>query len=327
MAIAVHLVAVLAIRRPSPQSAPKKEDGTPIELEIKSPTLPVEDAPRELSRTPLPEGTSTAARTRSAVASAARKETRESGAGTSEKAKGTVNAKGWTFDPRKPVDVTAPEVIREAAGRVRGDVVEHRAAGASQTGGLAEGLDAHDAAIGMGRSGHIVSALELATAGGEAPAEGNATFEVSVGSNGGVSVALLNASQAFEAWVKVGETLRASIDPKRVRVPPGARAWRVVATVEAKLQYPNGDNPKNMGTKVEGAAPELIENKHRTSVEDPPIVFKKMPGVTLAHAGKVCNVSITLGLVSGISGGCDPSNIGTHTLRVVSSHVVREGRL
>ena len=123
----------------------------------------------------------------------------------------------------------------------------------------------------------------------------------------------------------------ASLDPKRVRIPPGARGWHVVAMVEAKVQYPNGVDPKKLGTHVSGSAsPALEENKHRTSVEDAPLVFKKMPGITVAHAGKVCSVAVTLGLSFsplGISGGCDPSNIGTHALRVVRSHVVSEGRL
>ena len=175
----------------------------------------------------------------------------------------------------------------------------------------------------------MVSALEVAAASTEAP-EGSATFDVAIDAGGHVSVALLSASAAAAAWSKVGAAAGASLDPKRVRIPPGAHGWHVVAMVEAKVQYPNGLDPKKLGTHVE-ASPDLAleENKHRATIEDPPIVFKKLPGVTIAHAGKVCSVAISLGLsfASGISGGCDPSNAGANPLRVVRSHIVSEGRL
>jgi hypothetical protein len=53
----------------------------------------------------------------------------------------------------------------------------------------------------------------------------------------------------------------------------------------------------------------------------------KVPAITLAHAGKVCSVRISLGLTSPIAGVCDPTNIGMHPLRVVHGHIVSEGRL
>jgi hypothetical protein len=243
---------------------------------------------------------------------------------------------GWTFDPRMPADVLAPNAIAQAvreahpAAEPAGQPGAARApTGVSKTGGLAEGLDAHDASIGLGRGGPVVSALEVAAASSEAP-DGSATFDVTIDAGGRVSVALLGASASAGAWSKVGAAVRASLDPSRLRIPPGAGGWHVVATVEAKVQYPNGVDPKKLGTRVEGSSSlALEENKQRATVEDPPIVFKKTPGITVAHAGKVCSVAVTLGLsfASGISGGCDPSNIGAHTLRVVRSHVVSEGRL
>jgi hypothetical protein len=141
-------------------------------------------------------------------------------------------------------------------------------------------------------------------------------------------VALLDASSASERWAKVGASLRSSLDPKRVRIPPGADGWHVVATVEANVRYPNNADPKKMGTSLEASPGRLVEDKNRPHAHAPPFVFEKVPGVTLTHAGKVCTVRITIGLTtSPISGGCDPSNIGANTLRVVHGHLVREGRL
>jgi hypothetical protein len=80
-------------------------------------------------------------------------------------------------------------------------------------------------------------------------------------------------------------------------------------------------DPKRLGTAV-GASPGAVH------VDKNGLVLEKVPGITFAHSGKVCSVKITLGLtLVPIGGGCDPSNIGMHTLRVVHAHVVSEGRL
>jgi hypothetical protein len=200
--------------------------------------------------------------------------------------------------------------------------------GPSTSGGVVEGLDARDAALGLGRGGPVISALENAVAGSDAPFEGAATFDVGIDTSGHVSVALLESSVASPGWARVAAAARAAIDPSRVRIPPGARGWHVVARVEAKVQYPNGADPKKMGTHVEASPGKLVEDKARPHAHAPPIVLEKVPGVTLAHAGKVCTVRITLGLTPvPISGGCDPSNIGMNPLRVVHGHIVSEGRL
>ncbi|HEY1696286.1 MAG TPA: hypothetical protein VGG39_29175 [Polyangiaceae bacterium] len=196
----------------------------------------------------------------------------------------------------------------------------------SPTGGLAEGLDAHDSAIGLGRGGPVLSALEVA-ANDEGTAQGNATFDVSIDAAGRVSVSLVNASTSADAWSRVGQAMRSAIDASHVRLPPGANGWHVVARVDAKVQYPNGRQPKDLGTRVEADGLALGTNPRRATVGDPPIVFKKMPGITLAHSGKVCSVRIHLGLGPPIAGGCDPSNIGAHETRVVTTRVVSEGRL
>jgi hypothetical protein len=231
---------------------------------------------------------------------------------------------GWTFHAASAPDVLAAGAVARAVQDTVPPVPAPTTV--SPTGGLAEGLDARDATLGLGRGGPVTSALEAATY-ADYDAEGKATFDVSIDSSGHVAVSLLDASAASGAWAHVAQAMRASLSSAPVRVPPGAKGWHVVATVESKIQYPNGADPKKMGTSLEADAPALAENKHRADIGDPPIVFKKMPGITLAHSGKVCSVRIHLGLGPPISGGCDPSNIGAHTTRVVRSHVVSEGRL
>jgi hypothetical protein len=250
----------------------------------------------------------------------------------------------WTFDPRGPFDPTAPDVVARAgrdvvtadvaAGREGVDVRDgpqtHAGIprGASTSGGVAEALDARDAALGLGRGGAVLSALEGAFASSDAPSEGIATFDVGIDTSGHVSVAVVDVSVASPGWARVAAAARAAIDPARVRIPPGARGWRVVARVEAKAQYPNGADPKKLGTSVTASPGSLAEDKNRPDAHAPPLVLEKVPGVTLAHSGKVCSVNVTLGLtLSPISGGCDPSNIGMKPLRVVHARIVSEGRL
>ncbi|MGD0529497.1 MAG: hypothetical protein ABSE49_30445, partial [Polyangiaceae bacterium] len=319
IALAAHLAVLEALRAPARGTvAPPRVDVSAVELDVEAaPPTPVEVPP------PLPPAASEPA-TAARVAGARTAATATATATATESAPATATgaaSDGWTFDPRKPADVLAPSAIAEAV-RDAQPVAEAPPApptGVSKTGGLAEGLDAHDAAIGLGHGGPVVSALELAAASSAGAPDGKATFEFAIDASGRVSVALLSASGASAEWSKVGAAAVASLDPKRMRIPPGASGWHVVATVEAKVQYPNGQDPKKLGTHVEGTPDiALEENKHRANVEDPPIVFKKTPHVTLAHAGKVCSVAITLGLSFGppITGGCDPTNIGAHTTRV-----------
>jgi hypothetical protein len=232
----------------------------------------------------------------------------------------------WSFDGRQPPDVTSSAFIARATQGIGAEGLAPR--GPSTTGGLVEGLDARDSAVGIGRGGLVVSALETAAASADAPFEGAATFDVGIDTSGHVSIAVLDTSVASPGWSRLAAAARAAIDPSRMRIPPGARGWHVVARLEAKVQYPNGADPKKMGTAVEASPGKLVVDPNRPHAHAPPIVFEKLPGVTLAHSGKVCTVRITLGLTPvPISGGCDPANIGMNPLRVVHGRVVSEGRL
>ena len=225
----------------------------------------------------------------------------------------------WSLGGSPLPDVTSSGFVASATRGIGTEGLPKH--GPSTSGGVVEGLDARDAALGMGRGGPVISALEAAIAGADAPFEGAATFDVGIDTSGHVSIALLDASVASPGWSRVAAATRSALDPARIRIPPGAGGWHVVARVEAKVQYPNGVDPKRLGTQV-GASPGAVH------VGKDGLVLEKVPGVSLAHSGKVCSVKITLGLtLTPIGGGCDPSNIGMHTLRVVHAHVVREGRL
>ena len=334
VAVAAHVAALVVVREapvPVVQTAPPEPSAelgielAPAEADaVPSPAPPAPDGKPQPLPTSLPS--------RAGVSLEGALAVRELGAtpgspssepGPSESVPAPADS-GWTFPAGKPADVLAPGAVARA---IQDTVpVVPAPTTVSPTGGLAEGLDARDAALGLGRGGAITSALEAATY-ADVDAEGRATFDVSIDTSGHISVSLLDASAAAPAWTHVAQAMRAAIDAAQVRVPPGARGWHVVATVESKIVYPNNADPKKMGTKLEADAPALTTNEHRATVGDPPIVFKKMPGLTLAHSGKVCSVRIHLGLGPPISGGCDPTNIGAHTTRVVHTHVVREGRL
>jgi hypothetical protein len=336
VAAAVHMAVLLAL--PRGRARPQAVDDDPVsapewDLDVDALESPV-SPPARAAVAQAPSHTMGAI----AIRERAPRETPSSATPRDETAPGLPEPAGvhggeprpWTFDPRAPFDPMARDAL---AGAARGVVAagatpgrEGIPAGATTSGGVAEGLDARDAALGLGRGGPVISALERAAAASDAPFEGSATFDVGIDTSGHVSVALLDSSSSDSGWARMAAAARAAIDPSRVRIPPGARGWRVVARVEAKVQYPNGVDPKKLGNSVEASPGRLVEDKNRPDAHAPPIVFEKVPGVTLAHRGKVCSASVTLGLVPGISGGCDPANIGMNPLRVVRGHVVSEGR-
>jgi hypothetical protein len=149
--------------------------------------------------------------------------------------------------------------------------------------------------------------------------EGWAVFDVGVDSSGRVSVAVTDASAARDAWERVARTAVADVDVKRIRVPRGARGWRIAVRIEAKNQYPDGERPKDMG--VHTTTTGFKESK--TSM-----VMESLPSVTVAARGKVCSVGLSLQLLGPmIAGGCNPENAGVREIRVVSGRIVDEGPL
>jgi len=225
----------------------------------------------------------------------------------------------WTFDPTVGTNPTSGAVIARAVQPQVREFGEHLAGG-STTGGLAEALTARDVDLGLGQGGQVLSAFEARARTMDVAVEGWAVFDVGIDSSGRVSVAVTDASSARDAWERVARTAVADVDAKRIRIPRGARGWRIAVRVEAKEQYPDGERPKDMG--LHARTTQLKESK--TSM-----VVESLPGVQLAARGKVCSVGVSLQLPFPpmIAGGCNPENAGVREIRVVSGHIVDEGPL
>jgi hypothetical protein len=176
--------------------------------------------------------------------------------------------------------------------------------GQSTTGGLAEGLAAHDFAVGLSRSGPLLAYVEEAAHESIAPDEGYALFDIGVDASGRVSVALLDASSDRGGWSDVGRDVERAVDVKRVRLPEGA-GWRAVIRVDAAIVYPNGVSPKSLGTRV--------------TARDGNLKF--------STSGKICSFAAGAG-IDGLTlgGGCDLANAGARPSRVVHGRIVQEGR-
>lgn len=189
---------------------------------------------------------------------------------------------------------------------------------ASTTGGLVEALDAHDVALGVGRGGAVNTAVRDAVQASNVM--GRAIFAITIDGAGTVTVGLSDASQDERGWIKVTEAIRASVAAKKdqLRLPPGSHGMRIAVETEAKDQYPNGAKPKDMGTKAVAKGPGVVETKDHVEIV--------LPDVGIEHRGKVCSVGVKL-IPPFIGGGCDPSNIGSVAVRVVSARIVSESRL
>jgi hypothetical protein len=320
IATAAHVALFLSIRKgphvaPPVSAEPPPEDAIAIEL-------PAPDAPahRVAARAPSPLPAIPRAIAGDAIL-AAREGHREppgprEESSPPEPAPAPPAGSGWVFDLRRPLDVTSSAFVASATQRAG---LEPAPAGASTSGGLVEGMDSQDAARGMGRSGPLLSALESATRASDTSVLGVATFDVAVDTDGRVTVHVLEASSAFADWSRIADATRAAIVPAQIRIPPGARGWHMVARLEAKEQYPNGVDPRTLGTKLVRTPAAIHETKERVDIQ--------LPQATFATAGKVCSLAITVGLSPGISGGCNPENIGAHLARLVEGRVLSEGRL
>jgi hypothetical protein len=331
IAVQAHALVLLGIPPPSAMPPPQPPEQPEVETELYvfhapiepsvSTVRPSDDEKRSAVRSSETASIATHAKEVAASAgSAGPSAVLEAAPAPSGAASGAAaEGEGWTFQATAPADVTAPGFVAEATRGIGTAELERH--GPFTTGGLLEGLDAHDVAVSMGRGGPVLIALENALAADGAPFEGAATFDIGIDTSGHVSVAILDQSVASSGWSRVADAARAAIDPSVVRIPPGARGWHVVARIDATIKYPNGVDPKTLGTKLE-ASPGSVR------VDKDAIVIEKLPAVSFAHSGKVCSVRVDLGLtLTPITGGCDPSNIGTQPLRVVHGHVVSEGRL
>jgi hypothetical protein len=325
LAVLAHLAAAIALSSLPEQravSAPKHEP-SPELASFEVETLPAErSTDRDAPALESSHGMAAArtARLRSWREGAAA----VSEAGTSSGSEPLAPAPGpdseWTFDPI----VGANPVSSAAVARAVGPQVREfgqQAPGGSTAGGLARALTEHDLELGLGQGGQVLSAFEAKARTMDAAIEGWALFDVGVDSAGRVSVYVTDASTGRDAWERVARTAVADVDARRIRIPRGARGWRIAVRIEAKEQYPDGERPKDMGGHVTTTG--FKESK--TSM-----VMESVPSVTLATRGKVCSAGVNWTFpspVPWIVGGCNPENIGAREIRVVSGRIVDEGPL
>jgi hypothetical protein len=270
----------------------------------------------------------------------------------------------WSFSP-----TTATMDLR---GAITPDLVAPARApsqlpsGVSTTGGLAEGLAARDVELGLGRGGPVLAAAEEATRMSDDPVDGNATFGVSVFSDGAVVAQLLNASGHSASWSRVADALAHSFDARRMRLPAGGRGWRVVVHVEAATKLADGRDVRSLHGLRASVAPSALQDQiegkpgsrgsstapggpdHTDAEGGPPpvggfvgrgpvngggaalqgIAARVLPTPTVSVSGKVCSASLAITPMGvGLSGGCSVENIGTPAQRVVSGRIVSESAL
>jgi hypothetical protein len=225
----------------------------------------------------------------------------------------------WTFNPTVGTNPASRGVIARGVQPIAREFGEH-VAGGSTTGGLAEALTARDVELGLGQGGQVLSAFEQRARTMDVAVEGWAVFDVGIDSSGRVSVAVSDTSTARDAWERLARTAVADVDAKRIRVPRGARGWRIAVRIEAKEQYPDGERPKDMGVHSKTTPLKVSKDS---------MVVESLPGWQLAARGKVCSVGLSLQLPFApmIAGGCNPENAGVQEIRVVSGRIVDEGPL
>jgi hypothetical protein len=239
----------------------------------------------------------------------------------------------WALAPPKapgPSEPTAP----------RGRPLVHPAP-ASTTGGLQEGLEAHDRKLGMGPSGRVATALYQAAHTDAAPQTGSASFTVTVLRTGEVQVAVGSASDA--KWHEVAARAAEELRRAPPRIPEPRNGYRVSVRITALETMPNGLKRSDLRSAHLETVPlkfhdvkteqKQLELDNPTAVVGPdrgnpaattPITMD-VPGVFIAGQGKVCHYAFGVSLTGLIlQGGCDPVNAGAKLQRVVRTQVSEE---
>lgn len=186
--------------------------------------------------------------------------------------------------------------------------------------GLASALDASDAAAGYFRGTSLRYAVEKGAQSSDAPVEGVAIFEITVGPHTPAKVRLLDGSNDPRGWSRIVGAIEETARQKAVRFPRDGSGLRVVVRVEAAERLPDGRKPADMHihTSSEGLA----------IVDAPPGQSKlRLPSATLHLPGKVCSLDLTLGVGPPISGGCNPDAIGAKPSRRVDTRILSEERV
>jgi len=255
-----------------------------------------------------------------------------------------LGADGWQRWAALPTEGAAAQKPIPAA-RTNGYQV-FRAPPASTTGGLQEGLEAHDRALGLGPEGRVLSALQHAAHEGLAPEVGVARFEVTVHRSGVVEVTLGAASRDGEQWRNVAADVARNLRAAPPRIAPPREGFKLVVELAADWTLPNGTKPSEL-TRPHLHAPPLKLQRTADAVDqtqrenpttknpDPDSIAIKLdsPGIYVSGHNGVCNYNVGVGAISpgyrlGAAAGpvaqgtCDPSNIGAKPQRVVRTRVI-----
>ena len=255
-----------------------------------------------------------------------------------------LGADGWQRWATLPTEGEAPP--KPGPSPRRSGYQVFRAAPTSTTGGLQEGLEAHDRALGLGPEGRVLSALQNAAHAGLAPEVGVARFEVTVHRTGVVEVALGSTSQGGEQWQKVLAHVARDLRTAPPRIPPPRDGLKLVVELATEWTLPNGTKASDR-TRPHLHAPPLKLQRTADAVEqtqrenpttknpdaDSLAIKLDSPGIYVAGRNGVCSYSAGVGAISPgyrlgaaagpvVQGACDPSNIGAKPQRVVRTRVI-----
>lgn len=212
-----------------------------------------------------------------------------------------------------------------------------RAPPVSSTGGLQEGLEAHDRKLGIGPAGRVASALFDAAHASDAPETGTALFNVTVLRTGGVEVSLGESTD--RRWQAVAEHAAEALRKAPPRIPPPREGYRLTLRITAEETMPNGLRRKDLhGARLEAAPLRFKDQKtaereaelanptagvgpDRQEFRGSPIVMD-LPGVYVTGTGKVCSYRIGISPLGPLlQGGCDLANVGAKLQRMVRTEV------
>ncbi len=253
---------------------------------------------------------------------------------------------GWQRWVTAPKQGEAPRADRPVPRRNRFHVF--RAPPASTTGGLQEGLEESDRALGLGPQGRVVSALHKAAHASAAPETGVARFEVTVHRTGAVEVTLGAASPPGQQWKKVAAQVASELRASPPRIPPPREGYKFVVELVAESALPNGVKandlkkphldipPPKFPSVEEGMAQTHRDNPAIGNPTPDDIAIKSdMPGVYVAENGTVLSYRVGVGAISPgyrvgaavgptAQGTFEPSNIGAKPQRMVRTRILEQ---
>ena len=315
LALGLHALAaaLLPWRETPPQFAPRRLAASTFNLDLDLETFAVKAS----------TSTSAAAKASAGSAKASKgtsTSTSESTSTSKSKSNSTATKEtdGTWFFPTTRVDLALGERTG-ALARANGVGPTDVRPGAGSP--LLLSLDSIDAANGRARTGPLREAVDEVARRAEAPMEGVAVFEITVGPKTAPRARLLEASSEYGGWSGLTEALDAIAAKKTLRFPTNGQGLRVVVRVEAAMRLVDGRREKDLGVKT-STTPLGIRDD--VAPGDSKLV---LPSATLHLRGKVCSLSLTAGLTPfPIGGGCSLEAIGSRASRRVTSTLVSEER-